>query len=52
MGVYQFEDRIPVIGKNTYISPTATIIGKVTLGEECYVAPGASVKGDYGQLCK
>ena len=50
MGVYQFEDRIPVIGKNTYISPTASVIGKVTLGEECYVAPGAVIKGDYGEI--
>lgn len=50
MGVYEFEGRIPVIGKNTYISHTASVIGKVTLGEECYVAPGAVVKGDYGEI--
>lgn len=50
MGVYEFEERIPVIGKNTYVSHTASVIGKVTLGEECYVAPGAVVKGDYGEI--
>ena len=50
MGVYEFEERIPVIGKNTYISHTASVIGKVIIGEECYVAPGAVVKGDYGEI--
>lgn len=32
------------------MSHTATIIGKVSIGEECYIAPGASVKGDYGEI--
>jgi carbonic anhydrase/acetyltransferase-like protein (isoleucine patch superfamily) len=32
------------------VSHTASIIGKVTIGEECYIAPGASVKGDYGEI--
>jgi len=50
MGVYEFEKRIPIIGKNTYVSHTASIIGKVTIGEKCYIAPGASVKGDYGEI--
>jgi len=50
MGVYEFENRIPVIGKNTYVSHTALVIGKVILGEECYVAPGSVVKGDYGEI--
>lgn len=50
MGVFEFEKRVPDIGKNTYISHTASVIGKVTIGEECYIAPGAVVKGDYGEI--
>jgi phenylacetic acid degradation protein len=50
MGVYEFENRIPKIGENTYISHTASVIGKVTIGDECYIAPGAVVKGDYGEI--
>jgi phenylacetic acid degradation protein len=50
MGVYEFENRIPVLGKNTYVSHTASVIGKVTIGDECYIAPGAVVKGDYGEI--
>lgn len=50
MGVYEFENRIPKIGENTYVSHTASVIGKVTLGGESYIAPGAVVKGDYGEI--
>ncbi|MFQ5831725.1 MAG: gamma carbonic anhydrase family protein [Candidatus Thorarchaeota archaeon] len=50
MTVYEFEGRIPEIGKNTYVSHSASVLGRVTLGEECYVAPGAVVKGDYGEI--
>lgn len=50
LAVYEFEGRIPKIGKNTYVSPTASVIGAVTIGEECYIAPGAVVKGDYGEI--
>ena len=50
MTVYDFEGRIPVLGKNTYVSHSASVIGKVTIGDECYIAPGAVVKGDYGEI--
>ncbi len=50
MAVYEFENKIPVIGKSSYVSHTASVIGKVTIGEECYIAPGSVVKGDYGEI--
>ncbi|MDF1541441.1 MAG: DapH/DapD/GlmU-related protein, partial [Candidatus Thorarchaeota archaeon] len=50
MAVYEFEGRIPKIGKNTYVSSSASVIGAVTIGKECYIAPGAVVKGDYGTI--
>jgi phenylacetic acid degradation protein len=50
MGVYEFEKKVPILGKNTYVNHTASIIGKVTIGSECYIAPGAVVKGDYGEV--
>jgi len=50
LAVYEFEGRIPRIGKTTYVSSTASVIGNVTIGEECYIAPGAVVKGDYGTI--
>lgn len=50
MVVYEFENRIPVIGETSYVSHSASVIGKVTIGEHCYVAPNAVVKGDYGEI--
>ncbi|MBA7597230.1 Protein YrdA [subsurface metagenome] len=50
MTVYKFEERVPKIGKNTYISKSATIIGDVTIGNGCFIGPGARIKGDYGRI--
>ncbi len=50
MAVYEFEGRRPRIGKNAYVHPSADIIGLVTLGDDCYVAPGARIRGDYGEI--
>lgn len=50
MGIYEFEGKIPVIGKGSFIHPEATIIGNVTLGEGCYVGAGARIRGDWGRI--
>ena len=50
MAIYEFEGQVPKIGETSYISHSASVIGKVTIGEHCYVAPGAVVKGDYGEI--
>ncbi len=50
MVVYEFEGRIPSIGRDSYVSHSSSVIGKVTIGEKCYIAPGAVIKGDYGEI--
>lgn len=50
MAIYEFEGKIPKIGKGIYISKSAEIIGEVEIGEECYISPGAKIKGDYGKI--
>lgn len=50
MGVYSFEGRRPVIHDGTFIFPTATVIGHVTIGEKVWIGPGAVVRGDYGEI--
>ncbi|MGA1821730.1 MAG: gamma carbonic anhydrase family protein [Thermoplasmatota archaeon] len=50
MVVYSFEDRVPSIGKDTYVFESATVMGDVTLGEGVYVGAGAVVRGDYGKI--
>ncbi len=50
MSVYAFEDRIPTISDEAYVSPEATIVGDVTIGPGCFIGPGARIKGDYGTI--
>ncbi len=50
MVLYQFEDRNPIIGKDTYVADSAEVIGDVIIGDECYIGPGAKIRGDYGTI--
>ena len=36
------------VAESTYVSPTATILGDVEIGEDVYVAPAVSIRGDEG----
>jgi carbonic anhydrase/acetyltransferase-like protein (isoleucine patch superfamily) len=50
MALYEFEGKRPKVGKETYVSETADVIGDVTIGDNCYIGPGARIKGDYGTV--
>jgi carbonic anhydrase/acetyltransferase-like protein (isoleucine patch superfamily) len=52
MTLYEFTniEKKPVIGKGTYIFRSADIIGDVTVGKNCYIGPGARLRGDYGTI--
>ena len=46
MGIRRFEDKAPQLGKRVYVDEDATVIGEVTLGDDCSVWPKAVVRGD------
>jgi carbonic anhydrase/acetyltransferase-like protein (isoleucine patch superfamily) len=50
MTLYQLEDRMPQIGKDTYVAKSAEVIGKVIIGNNCYIGHGAVLRGDYGTI--
>ncbi len=50
MAVYEFEGRKPKLGKGAYVHPSADVIGAVTVGEGCWIGPGARLRGDYGEI--
>jgi len=50
MAIYKYGTRIPQIGKNTYISDSARVIGDVVIEDNCYIGHGAIVRGDYGKI--
>jgi len=50
MTVASFEGKVPTIGRGTYIHPSADVFGDVTIGAECWIGPGARIRGDYGKI--
>jgi carbonic anhydrase/acetyltransferase-like protein (isoleucine patch superfamily) len=50
MSIYEFENKKPIIGKGTFVFKSADVIGDVIIGENCYIGPGARIRGDYGSI--
>ena len=50
MPLYKINNKKPVIGKRTWIAPSAEIIGDVKIGERCYIGFGAVIRGDFGAI--
>jgi carbonic anhydrase/acetyltransferase-like protein (isoleucine patch superfamily) len=50
MATYSFEGFIPVVDPSSYIHDTASVIGDVIIGKNCYVGPGAVIRGDWGRI--
>jgi carbonic anhydrase/acetyltransferase-like protein (isoleucine patch superfamily) len=44
--IKSFQNKIPNLGQNVYISDTAVVIGDVTLGDEVNIWFGAVIRGD------
>ena len=44
--IKSFQDKVPSLGQNVYISETAAVIGDVTLGDDVNIWFGAVVRGD------
>ena len=50
MPIYQYGNKIPIIGKDSYVSDTAIVVGGVKIGDNCYIGHGAILRGDYGNI--
>lgn len=50
MPIYEFEGRRPRISPTAYVDPSAVLIGKVYVGDNCYVGPGAVIRADWGAV--
>jgi phenylacetic acid degradation protein len=48
--IASFEGKTPSIGAGTYVHPSADVFGDVTIGEGCWIGPGARIRGDYGAI--
>lgn len=50
MGFYSFNSFIPVVHPSAFVHETAIIIGDVIIAEDCYIGPGAVIRGDWGRI--
>lgn len=50
MPCYKLDGICPVVHPNAFVHPTAVLIGDVHIGEQCYVGPNASLRGDFGRI--
>ncbi len=48
--VYSIDGVTPVVDPSSYVHPSATLIGDVMIGRNCYIAPGARLRGDFGRI--
>ncbi|TFG09715.1 gamma carbonic anhydrase family protein [Candidatus Thorarchaeota archaeon] len=50
MPVLPFGDKNPSISSTAFVSPQATIVGDVEIGEKASIWPGAVIRGDYASV--
>ncbi len=48
--IYEFQGYKPVIHESSFIHPQAAVTGNVIIGKDCYIGPGAALRGDWGQI--
>ena len=44
--IHKFKNYTPEIGKDTWVAPSADVIGEVTCGDDCSIWFGSVVRGD------
>lgn len=48
--IYSFKGFRPVIHPSSFIHPQANVTGKVIIGRDVYIGPGAAIRGDWGRI--
>lgn len=48
--IYSFKGHIPVVHNSSFVHPLAAVTGNVIIGKNCYIGPGAAIRGDWGEI--
>jgi len=48
--IYSFKNYTPVVHESSFVHPLAAVTGNVIIGKNCYIGPGAAIRGDWGQI--
>jgi carbonic anhydrase/acetyltransferase-like protein (isoleucine patch superfamily) len=47
---YSFHGVKPVVHPSAFVHPQAAVTGDVIIGKDCYIGPGAALRGDWGRI--
>jgi phenylacetic acid degradation protein len=50
MALYEFDGKRPQVPADSFVHPNAVLIGDVKIGHECLIAPGVSIRADFGPV--
>jgi phenylacetic acid degradation protein/carnitine operon protein CaiE len=48
--IYSFKGFVPVVHPSAFVHPQAAVTGNVIIGKDCYIGPGAALRGDWGGI--
>ena len=48
--IYSYKNLVPVIHQSSFVHPLAAVTGHVIIGRDCYIGPGAAIRGDWGKI--
>ena len=48
--IHKFKDSLPKLGKDTWVAPSADVVGDVSCGEDCSIWFGCVVRGDVNYI--
>ncbi len=48
--IFEFKGYTPVVHESSFVHPLAAVTGNVIIGKNCYIGPGAAIRGDWGQI--
>lgn len=48
--IYSFDGHRPVIHPSSFVHPQAAVTGRVVIGRDVYIGPGAAIRGDWGKI--
>lgn len=47
---YEYNGIKPVVHPSAWVHPQAAVTGQVNIGADCYIGPGAAIRGDWGAV--
>ena len=50
MALYEFDGKRPLVPVDSFVHPDAVLIGDIKIGHECLIAPGVSIRADFGPV--